>query len=299
MSADEQTESAGKAVVKVLESESMRGKFTEALPRDIPVDRFTSVVKTGLNMRPELLEADRTSLYTACLSAAQDGLLPDGREGVLNIYNTNVGTKQAPKWMKKVQWMPMVEGVIKQLAKAGIKAYAASVYANDKIRIWNDNDGQHVEHEPVVFGDRGERIGAYAVGITQDGYTQVEALNMADLGKARAASKNKDGAIYELWADRMEQKTAMHRLRKRMAIMDPSVAEALRRAEEDDIDGGDGDAPAAVPTGSPPSSGGPGTATEPPRRSKTLQAVVDHETQTEAAPAAAEQPPPAGEFGDW
>ena len=65
---------------------------------------------------------------------------------------------------------------------------------------------------------------------------------------ARAASKNKAGAIYELWADRMEQKTAMHRLRKRMAIMDPSVAEALRRAEEDDIDVGDGDAPAAVPT---------------------------------------------------
>jgi len=298
MSADEQTESAGKAVVKVLESESMRGKFTEALPRDIPVDRFTSVVKTGLNMRPELLEADRTSLYTACLRAAQDGLLPDGREGVLNIYNTNVGTKQAPKWMKKVQWMPMVEGVIKQLAKAGIKAYAASVYANDKIRIWNDNDGQHVEHEPVVFGERGDRIGAYAVGITKDGYTQVEALNMAELANARAASKNKDGAIYEVWGDRMEQKTAMHRLRKRMAIMDPSVAEALRRAEDDDLDG-DGDAPTAAPAGSPPASGGPGTAAEPPRRSRTLQAVVDHETQSDP-PAATEQPPaPTGEFGDW
>ncbi len=295
MSADEQTESAGKAVVKVLESESMRGKFVATLPPEIPVDKFTRVVITAINMRPELLEADRTSLYTSCLRAAQDGLIPDGREGVLNIYNTNVGTKQAPKWMKKVQWMPMVEGVIKQLAKAGIKAYAASVYANDKIRIWNDNDGQHVEHEPVVFGDRGERIGAYAVGITQDGYTQVEALNMADLGKARAASKNKDGAIYELWADRMEQKTAMHRLRKRMAIMDPSVAEAMRRAEEDDLEGDD---PVPESPAVPPSSGGPGTATEPPRRSRTLQAVVDHETQAE--PPAAEQPPaPTGEFGDW
>lgn len=297
MSADEQTESAGKAVVRVLESESMRGKFVATLPPEIPVDKFTRVVITAINMRPELLEADRTSLYTSCLRAAQDGLIPDGREGVLNIYNTNVGTKQAPKWMKKVQWMPMVEGVIKQLAKAGIKAYAASVYANDKIRIWNDNDGQHVEHEPVVFGDRGERIGAFAVGIMADGYTQVEAMNMTELANARAASKNKDGAIYELWADRMEQKTALHRLRKRMAILDPSVAEALRRAEDDDLDG---DEPAPAPTATPPASGGPGTATEPPRRSKTLQAVVDHETQTESAPAAEQQPPaPAGEFGDW
>lgn len=297
MSADEQTESAGKAVVRVLESESMRGKFMATLPPEIPVDKFTRVVITAINMRPELLEADRTSLYTSCLRAAQDGLIPDGREGVLNIYNTNVGTKQAPKWMKKVQWMPMVEGVIKQLAKAGIKAYAASVYANDKIRIWNDNDGQHVEHEPVVFGDRGDRIGAFAVGIMADGYTQVEAMNMTELANARAASKNKDGAIYELWADRMEQKTALHRLRKRMAILDPSVAEALRRAEDDDLDG---DEPAPAPTATPPASGGPGTATEPPRRSRTLQAVVDHETQSEP-PAAAEQPPPApaGEFGDW
>ena len=299
MSEDTKQESPMRAVARVIESPDMRTKFVDALPPDMPVDRFTRVVMTAINMRPELLDADRTSLYTSCLRAAQDGLIPDGREGVLNIYNTNVGTKQQPKYMKKVQWMPMVEGVIKQLAKAGINAYAASVYANDKVRIWNDDKGQHIEHEPVVFGDRGDMIGAYARGITPDGHVQIEAMNMDELNRARAASKNADGAVYQQWPDRMAQKTVLHRLRKRMAILDPSVAEALRRDEDDDLIGDD-DPQAAETAGTP---NGPKPSPAPPAaRSRTLQAVVDHAAQPEpdAAPTdeAAMHAQP-GTFSDW
>lgn len=263
-------DSGPKAVAKYLESPDMQAKFVKALPPDVSVDRFTRVVMTAISMKPELLEADRTSLYTSCLTAAKDGLVPDGREGVLNVFSTNVGTKQSPRWIKKVQWMPMIEGVIKQMAKAGISVYAASVYANDQIRVWNDDRGQHVEHTPVLFGERGARIGAYAVGRTKSGHVQVEAMNADDLAKARAASKNADGAIYQLWGDRMEQKTCAHRLRKRMAILDPEIAEALRRDEEEGLD--DPPLPEGAPT---PTTEIP----EPGRRSRTLQAVVDHDRQ--------------------
>lgn len=294
----EETGTGGsKQIATTLASPEMREKFVAALPKDISVDRFTRVVMTAVAMRPDLLDANRSSLYTACLRAAQDGLLPDGREGVLNVYKTKVRTPNGEQWVPMVQWMPMVEGVIKQLGKAGVTAYAASVYEKDTIRIWNDDKGQHVEHHPVVFGDRGARIGAYAVGIAKDGRAQVEAMNAEDLAKARASSKNKDGAVYQQWADRMEQKTCLHRLRKRMALIDPEIAAALSRAEDDDLIGDD-DPPPAMPEGS----------TEPqpeaPRgRSSTLQAVVDHAKQE--AETRQQQAPPAaavddeGEFKDF
>lgn len=278
-----QTESPAKSVIRVLESDSMREKLITTLPPDIKPDRFTRVVITAINMRPELLEADRQSLYTACMKAAQDGLLPDGREGVLNIYNTNVGTKQAPRWIKGVQWMPMVEGVIKQMAKAGISCYAAAVYQNDKIRIWNDDRGQHVEHEPALFSpDRGPLIGAYARGRDRNGNVQVEVMNMDELNRARQASRNADGAVYQQWPDRMAQKTVLHRLRKRMALIDPSVAEALARAEQDDLI--DADDPPPIPASEivPPPVSQP--------RPRALQAVIDHAKQDEQPPVDADPP---------
>ena len=299
MTEEARQESPMRAVARVIESPDMRTKFVAALPPDMPVDRFTRVVMTAINMRPELLDADRTSLYTSCLRAAQDGLIPDGREGVLNVYKTKVKTAHGEQWIPKVQWMPMVEGVIKQLAKAGINAYAASVYQNDKVRIWNDDSGQHIEHEPVVFGDRGDMIGAYARGITPDGHVQIEAMNMDELNRARAASKNADGAVYQQWPDRMAQKTVLHRLRKRMAILDPSVAEALRRDEDDDLIGDD-DPPVAETVGTP---SGPKPAPVPPAaRSRTLQAVVDHAAQPEPDAVPTDDSPPnaqPGTFSDW
>ncbi|MGD9882315.1 MAG: recombinase RecT [Reyranella sp.] len=280
-------ESPGRAVAKVLESSDMRGKFMEALPPDIPPDRFTRVVITAINMRPELLDADRQSLYTSCLRAAQDGLLPDGREGVLNIYNTNVGTKERPQWVKKVQWMPMVEGVIKQMAKAGISVYAATVHAHDKIRMWNDDRGQHIEHEPAMFTtDSGPMIGVYARGVDRNGNVQIEAMNIDEINQARKASKNANGAIFEQWPDRMAQKTVLHRLRKRMAILDPKIAEDMRRAEIDDLDVDDDDIPPPPVKTEMPQAG---------QRPRALQAVVDHgqpPDEYEDIPSPAQAPAP-------
>lgn len=282
----------GRQVVAVLKSTDMQARFRESLPPNVSVDKFTRVVATAVAQRPELLAADRTSLYLAATQAAKDGLLPDGREGVLNIYRTNVGTREAPRWVQKVQWMPMVEGVIKQLAKAGIRVTAASVHRNDKFRFWTDDEGQHIEHEPALFStDRGDRIGAYAIGVTAEGYRQIEAMNADELAKARAASKNKDGKIFADWPDRMEQKTVIHRLRKRMAIADDDVREFLDRDMKDEMEDDD-PPPAPAPE--------PATVVAANRpRSKTLQSVVDHQKHEQFAAQAPAQvddaPPPTGE----
>lgn len=231
------SENAVAVVCKSLVDPSMQDKFKSVLPPHVSLDRFTRVTLTAIQQNPAVLEGDRQSLYNSCVNAAQRGLMPDGKDGALVTFNT----KQGGAWIKKVQFMPMVEGIIKEMAKAGIKAYAVSVYANDKVDIWNDDDGQHVKHVPVVFGDRGARIGALACATDPDGRTYVEAMNMDELERIKMKSRSikNDGTVFGPWADspeRMEQKTVLHRVRKRVPIIGhDDIVERLQEDEAQDV----------------------------------------------------------------
>ena len=101
--------------------EKMADKFTEALPRQMEVSKFISVAKLTLNKNPKLVQADRNSLMQTFMKAAQDGLYLDGREAAAVLYGN------------QVNYLPMVEGVIKLMHNSGlIKTISAEVvYEND------------------------------------------------------------------------------------------------------------------------------------------------------------------------
>lgn len=265
-------------VCRAIATPDMQAKFKAVLPADVSLDRFTRVTLTAIQKNPSILECDRTSLYNACIDAAGRGLMPDGKEGAIVSFRQREGAPRA-------QFMPMPEGVIKELAKAGVKAHAVSVYENDRTRIWNDDDGQHFEHEPVVFGNRGDRIGAVAWAKDAEGRTFVEAMNMDDLARVAQTSRSKDrnGNIVGPWAqwpERMEQKSVLHRLRKRIAIIGADdVVERLQADEEADVE----------PASSQPSPEPAATVVEPAaatqKRPRGLQAVVDSAKKQAAEPA--------------
>lgn len=289
-------------VARVIRSDDMQKQVKTLLPPSVGIDKFTEVTIAAIQNNPDVLEADRDSLYRACVSAARRGLLPDKREGALVIYNTNVGTSDQPRWMKLVQFMPMVEGIIKEMAKAKINAYAVSVYEQDSISLWNDDDGQHVKHEPVVFGDRGQMVGVFAAAKAEDGRTYVEAMNLEDISQvARRSKQNKPdpktgelryGGTWRSDFDRMGQKSALHRLRKRLPIVDEDVLQNLKDMEEaSDIDLAATPPPSAADVGassqgdSAPSPALAAPTVDPnaqvlkpvrtPRKSRVLQGVVE------------------------
>lgn len=289
-------------ISQALASQEMQSQLATMLPSNVPLDRFTEVTMMAIRQNPDILHADRPSLYDACLVLARRGLLPDKKEAALVVFSTNVGTYDQPRWIKQVQAMPMVEGIIKEMGKADVKVYANSVYANDKIRLWNDDDGQHILHEPVAFGDRGERIGCFAAGKMADGRTYVEAMSNEDIAKVRSRSKQKDskGNPTGTWKsdpERMEQKSALHRLRKRIPILDTSDALQNLKDYEDESDtdlSNDAIPPEREPKEDTVSADGtavggslpPNGAT---RRPRALQSVVDQAKQAEMpAPPTAE-----------
>src|ERR1700759_587891 len=87
--------------------ERMQPEFARILPDSIDASKFVRVVITALQNNPKLLESDRRSLYGACMDAAKDGLLPDGREGAIVPFKG------------KCKWMPMIQGIAKKIRNSG------------------------------------------------------------------------------------------------------------------------------------------------------------------------------------
>lgn len=202
-------------------------QFKAALPAHMPPERFARVVLTAVQNNPDLLNADRPSLWNSCMRAAQDGLLPDGRDGAIVIYNT----KDGGAWIKKAQWMPMVWGIVKKVRNSGQLAMitARVVRQGDQYRYWFDEEGEHILYEPC--DTPGDVRLVFAAARTADGELLVEPLTLADIDKIRNASKAKDKGPWVDWWEEMAKKSAIRRLAKRLP-MSSDLDDLVRRDDE-------------------------------------------------------------------
>ena len=213
--------------------------FAAALPAHIPVERFMRVVMTAVQRNPALAAADRASLFNSALMAAQDGLLPDGREGALVIYRTRVKRNGADHWIEAVQWMPMVAGILKKVRNSGELAsiVARVVYAGDKFRSWVDDTGEHIEYEADPEADHNTIRCVFAMAKLKDGTIEVEVLRPADIEKIRNVSRSKDKGPWVDWWDEMAKKSAIRRLSKRLPLS-TDLDDVIRRDDAlYDLDG--------------------------------------------------------------
>ena len=206
--------------------QSLRPEFAKALPSQIQPDKFVRVVMTAIQITPALLTADRQTLWAACMKCATDGLLPDGREAALVVYKTKNGPV--------AQYLPMVGGLLKKIRNSGELATLTSqvVYEKDHFRHWIDTDGDHLEHTPFWSGDRGERVGAYALAKTKDGFIYFEFMTVEEILAVKDASKAKE---HGPWAgdfeNEMWRKTVIKRLSKRLP-MSTDLETLMRRDDE-------------------------------------------------------------------
>ena len=192
---------------------SLGPQFKAALPAHIPHEKFVRVLMTALSQNPALAQADRNSLFAACMTAAQQVLLPDGREGAIVTFRTKDGVK--------AQFLSMLAGVLKKIRNSGeLQSISAQmIYKNDKFKYWVDSDGEHLEHEPNLFSDRGEPLGVYAIAKTKDGGVYIEVLTNKQINDVRNVSKSKDSGPWAgAFAEEMAKKSALRRLSKRLPM---------------------------------------------------------------------------------
>lgn len=209
-------------VVTTLTSDVYQQKFKNMLPPDVNLERFTAVVVRAVQENPKLLEpaTNKTSLFLACQKAAQDGLLPDKREGALVMYGN------------EVQWQPMIGGLRKRLAGAGFDLRAEVIHENDDFD-YSLGDEPYLHHKPAKLGQpRGKVIGAYAVAThTASGTKYREVMDVAQLDAVQKVSKG-GGPWTGPFKTEMQRKTVGRRLIKSLPIDDRRLADLLERDNE-------------------------------------------------------------------
>ena len=189
--------------------EIMRKEFSAVLPPQIAPDRFVRTCLTAIQLQPALMQADRRSLYAAIMRSAQDGLFPDGRDAALVIYRT----KEGPR----VQYMPMIAGLLKKLRQSGgLASISAHVVYEGDVFEYCLGDDEAITHRPQLGGDAGKPIAAYAIAKMRDGSIWREVMSVEQIEKVRNVSRaSNSGPWVSFWSE-MARKTVLRRLMKRL-----------------------------------------------------------------------------------
>jgi recombination protein RecT len=175
----------------------MESQFKMALPAHIPVERFVRVIMTAVQNTPKLLACDRQSFFNACMRAAQDGLLPDGREGAIVPFgddDDDGGRRRGDG--AKATWMPMIQGLRKVARNSGeIDTWDVHlVYEGDQF-TYELGDDPYIKHRPAPTGGLHRKIThAYSVCRLKDGGLSRDVMNIEEIEDIRKAfSRAKKG----------------------------------------------------------------------------------------------------------
>lgn len=205
----------------------MEGQFKLALPKHLPPDRFVRIVFTAVQRTPRLVECSRSSLLASVMRAAEQGLIPDGRQGALVPYR-NKGTLEA-------QFIPMWQGLLDLARQSGAieDAYVASVRENDDFDYELGLE-RKLRHKPALR-DRGDILFVYAIVVLKGGTKTFGPgpMTVEEVEAIRARSRAKDSGPWVTDWEAMAWKTVLKRTLKYVP-QSPELQTALY--QDDDFD---------------------------------------------------------------
>lgn len=220
-------------------------EFKMALPAHITPEKFQRTLLTAVQSNPDLLKSDRRSLINSAMKAAQDGLLPDGREAAIVTFSTR--KKSGNDWISVdlAQYMPMAFGLRKKILQSGeISSLETNVVYRREVEegafIFEAGTEAMLRHRPMLdisdedLADE-NIVAAYSVATMKDGTKSFEVMRRAEINKVRQASqtgatgrtvkfgkdKGKELAPKGPWVDwfaEMARKTVMRRHSKTLPM---------------------------------------------------------------------------------
>ena len=169
--------------------------------------------------KPDLQQCTKLSLYGCFLDMAVNGLSfdPAMKHAYVVSFNTNVGTKQAPKWEKRANLMISGYGELHMRVRQGqIK------YADNPILVFERDEFKHGTREGKVFLEhvaayprKSDNIIACYIRLERiDGSVDYKVLSMEEIAKIRKFSKDPES---KAWTDGLpgmvQAKTIKHAFR--------------------------------------------------------------------------------------
>lgn len=130
----------------------MEPEFSRVLPAHLPTARLTRTIESAVMADNGLLQADRASVWRACMTAATFGLEVDGRQSCI------------VRFKNKAQLIPMVSGLVTLAFQAGFQVQGEVVRKKDRFEYAKGLTPTLV-HIPARTHERGEDnpiVAAYA-----------------------------------------------------------------------------------------------------------------------------------------
>jgi len=255
----------------------MEPEFKKTLGNMVPSERFTRIAVTAVKSNPDIAQLERTSLMASIMKAAQDGLVIDGKEAAIVPFKG------------KATYIPMVAGMVKKIRQhtdfANIShgiiyqsEYDAGLFEYVK------GDNEYLTHKPMLFGDRGNPIGAYAIVTTKDGQKFRAVLTKDEIEKRMKAGRASNNGPWQTWTEEMWIKTAIRAVYK----IAPNSGDG--GGVLDHVFGRDDEEPSDVQE-TPAAE--PGEEAKP-KRTRAASKVIEAEAEYSSA-AEADAPPPESE----
>jgi recombination protein RecT len=210
---------------KLLNSETIKGQISMALPKHINPDVMIRVALTAISKQPKLLECDQASLIGAIITSSQLGLMPDGVLG--EAYLIPFG--------KSVNFIPGYKGLAQLAFRSGKvkELYTEPVYAGDEFRYTKGlhRDLVHVPDSDGVNKTKERPTHFYAVIKYISGGFDFEVMTQADVNLVRARSQGKNNKVWDDYFEEMGKKTVLRKLLK-MAPLSTELQKAVGLDEE-------------------------------------------------------------------
>lgn len=189
--------------------------FASALPDDVKLETFMAVVKQAvaqIDGLEECLSVNPKSAFTALLSCARDGLVPDGRQAHIDV-------RRCKHYGKQAAYMPMVQGLIERLYRSGnIKSINCRVVREGDDFTPDVTPGTPLRH--VLGGGAGKVTHVYCVVVTKDGGEHREIMFAEEIERHRKCAST--GFVWNKWPEAMARKTV---LRQACKLLDLSSSD--------------------------------------------------------------------------
>src|ERR1700751_3117329 len=204
-------------------------EFAKRLPATVDAGRWAMQLATAVQKNPDLLECDARSLLLAAYEAAEIGisLSPTLQLGYLISYKG------------KVQFHISWRGLVQKAYESGsIKTfYAEVVYSKDRFER-QFAPKRNLFHAPAD-GDRGEKIGSYALVEFRDGTVDWEFCDEKLIERHRKMSRAPDSLMWREFGEEAWRKTPIRILAKRLPLTNAgmeALAEAVARDQEVELE---------------------------------------------------------------
>lgn len=203
-------------------------KINSSLPAHLAqkpgyIDKFISAILSAISQQPKLLQCSKESFMRAVLKAAELGIDPSG----------TLGSGYLVPYKQQAVFLVGYRGLIDLARRSAdvIDIEAHVVYENDPVFEIEQGLSPVLRHVPLVEGDRGEIIGAYAIARLTEGTAKFEFMRRDEIDKIRSLSKQPAGMAWQDFFAEMCRKTVIRRLMKYLPLS-PEVASQINAATE-------------------------------------------------------------------